>query len=935
MQNTWYEPLRQIRSFCSQKSKIAHMGELAEQRRQHLGQFFTPDSVAAFMWRIVSGHAFHTILDNSIGSVRLIQFADPAKHAIYGVDVHAPTIEAVKQVLEQTGFAGDVICAGMQEIKPRGMDLALINPPFSIHLESPFLTPHSGCTRIGRFWANTSATSDEYALRQALSASNVVIALVPKSTADQVVESVLAEVAVRLRAVFDLPASTFKEEDANVLTSILVFGELRSVRNFVRKQINDLAEPLSELNLAHAFSRPHAQKPWLKLQTLDSSKPVITLPVTGEAHVRVAVSGRKIVLGFKCGFTQARVENAILKGRVFSTEHHRLPEKVQYAGQGQLDLEVYLIQPDPVGAFDRLLETIRDNGGEVVLAPGVMETIANKHKRHLRQALPLSHTVWTRGTGGQSALVGVACKTHSVDSSKWLAPLIKQGELVEFRKLPDGTFTFSKAEKSYSIAADDLEAKFELQGVSEGWHQVHEGLINHYPQHATLLRKRAEKLGLKILLSWDFQFEDAIELTMKPAGGVGAWQQACGKSRLAAGLILLSGSKHGLMVLESRLIGEMVDQLAKAGVDPALVNVIDSQDKLVTLKQINICSYERLRMAIDPKRPKMTYAKKLRRRIGVLVADEGEKLANLSSEQSRALMQISARKRYILTGTPQANYPRDIHGLLLFVGGDGTGAQPYGLRRGRIEANWINSMEFACRGLDAIRDDYVILEWVSWEFSETLRDGAKREIPKIGNVEKYRAWLAPFIKRRILDEPNVAQFIQLPPMIKETVTVEWDKQHLGMYLRVADEFAEWYNKESEDKRNNLAVLLAKLQAVQRALNFPQSGVAGEAPYTGFTSKQEAVLQKLQEIAATGKKSIMFAENPGLIRLMHQELKKRGVETVPFHGGSRLRGGWPTRMKDSETVQHRTFSPQRRLHELVTTSHRPTTWFSTISPGVGA
>jgi hypothetical protein len=48
--------------------------------------------------------------------------------------------------------------------------------------------------------------------------------------------------------------------------------------------------------------------------------------------------------------------------------------------------------------------------------------------------------------------------------------------------------------------------------------------------------------------------------------------------------------------------------------------------------------------------------------------------------------------------------------------------------------------------------------------------------------------------------------------------------------------------------------------------------------------RKAVLEKLEEIAASGKKSIMFAENPGLIRLMHKELKKRGVETVPFHGG---------------------------------------------------
>lgn len=884
MKNTWYDPLRSIRSLGSQKEKIANMGELAEQRRKHLGQFFTPDAVAAFMWQFVASLPVRTILDNSIGSARLLQFADPEKHRLYGVDVHGDTVEQVKEIVSKAGFECDIECAGMQDIQPANMDVALINPPFSIHLESPFLQAFVGCTRMGRFGPHTSATSDEYALYQALDAAYIVVALLPKSTADVITGMKDEMIAPRLRAVFDLPANTFKEEDANVLTSVLVFGEARVDNQVVRLQVEDLKQALPALELESALGKYRGIAS-LRLQALDSDEPVITLPVTGNPNVHVALDGRRIKLAYECGFTRARVENAVLSHRIFSTEECRLPKGIRYAGEGKLDLEAYLMQTDPVAAFDKFLQLITDSGGKPVLKPGVMETIRKKVRRTDRQATPLRHIVWTRGTAGAKTVTGKARKTHNVDPAKWISPVIKEGEEVIFTRLESGQFVFTKKEVEYTISADDLEARFTLVGASEGWHVVHEGLLKKYPEDAARLKQRAIKLGIDKWLSWDFQLEDLIELTLKPAGGIAAWRQACGKSRLAAALILLSGVKHGLIVLESRLIDEMIGQLAKAGIDMSTVHVIDAPGKLQSLKQINLIAYERLRMPFEPDGSvKLTYAKKLRRRIGLVVADEGEKLANMGSDQSRALFQLSARKRYILTGTPIPNYPRDTHGLLVFVDGDGTATQPYGYHRGYVEPRWINSMEFTIRGIEAVRRDFVVVEWCTWEFAESLREGAKREIPKIANVEKYRAWLAPHIKRRVIEEPDVAKFIQLPPLPQETIKVEWDERHLGLYLETADEFAEWYRQDGAERRNNLAILLARLQAVQKALNCPQDGVAGRAGYEGFTSKQTAVFNKLVEIAREGKRALLFAENPTVVKILHKALTKAGIEAVPFHGG---------------------------------------------------
>jgi hypothetical protein len=174
----WFSPLRKIMSLGSQDSGVAHQGELHIARQRHLGQFFTPDAIAAFMWQFVGNFMPNrkvSILDNSVGSGRLLQFANPDRHMLYGVDVHGDAIAAVQGVIEAAGFDCDFRRTGMEHIHPQSFDIAVINPPFSIHLESPNLKPLPGTT-WGRYGPNTSALSHEYALQQALDASQVVVA---------------------------------------------------------------------------------------------------------------------------------------------------------------------------------------------------------------------------------------------------------------------------------------------------------------------------------------------------------------------------------------------------------------------------------------------------------------------------------------------------------------------------------------------------------------------------------------------------------------------------------------------------------------------------------------------------------------------------------------------------------------------------------------
>lgn len=888
--NQWYEALRAIRSLGSNKRKISNMGELAQARKIHLGQFFTPDPIARFMWSLVKGLPVSSILDNSIGSGRLLQFADPEFHTIFGVDVHAETVDQVKKVFEQAGFECKIMCAGMEGIQPHGISLGIINPPFSIHLESPFLTPFPGGTRMGKYGPDSSATSDDYALLQALDGCGIVIALLPRNRANEIAQGISPwdsdMVRKRLIGIFDLPANSFNEEGTAVSTSVVVFGRIPKQRELIRIQMKSLDEPVPDLQLDHElqiFYNLRKGKPGFHLKTLDSSEPTITTPVTFNNTVKVCLDGRKIKLKYQCGLTQAKVANAVLSKRIYSSEHVRLPKGVKHAGQGKLDLEVYLAQKDPVSAFSEFLKSITDAGGNAIVAPGVWETLRKRAKHHQRLSVPLRHTIWTKGAKGVDDVMAVAKTTRNADPAVFLSPVIKAGTELAFKLQSDGRYRFNVGKKSFLISVEDLEAGFQLKDLEGGWKVLHPGLRDVNTERFKMWRSRFDKLGLGKYLSWDFQRDDAIEL-VQLQGSIVGWQQAIGKTRLGVSLILLSGVKHGLIVLESRLASELITQLRTMDFDMRLVNHIDSPEKLMTLNRINVISYERLRSLVDSGRSKrITYAHKLRRRIGMLLADEGEKVSDRESDQTRALHQVSARKRFILTGTPQANYCRDMHGLMLFVGGDATAIQPYGYFRGYLEDNWLQSMEFSCRGQAAIMNDFVVTEWVTWEFTETLRKGAKREIPKINNLEKYRSWLSPFLKRRLTDEPEVSAVMKLPQLIPHVNEVDWDKEHLAYYLRVADEFAEWYREHSESNKCNLGLILARLQSVHKALNCPHVGAGNQPPFVGLTSKQRWIIGKIKEMVEKGRKGIMYAENPDSVRLIGSELSKMGIDFVPFHG----------------------------------------------------
>jgi len=575
----WYDALRGIESRGSQAERPGSLAGLAAARSVHLGQFFTPDAVARVMWQIVepameerfsSGYpGSFSIFDNSVGSGRLLQYADPKKHRLCGVDVDAALLVEMGSVIEAAGFNCEFSPCGMESIQPRGFDIALINPPFSVPIQSPLLAPYP-CTTYGKFGPNTSTVSQAYALAQAVDAAEVVVALLPRSFVDELLAhhgDWLEEGKTKLAGVYDLPARSFREEGTDVGVSLMVFSLNGSgFGNAPRHKLETLEGQLPTINPVKLYGE-HGWKAKLSVRGVEDEGPSITLPVTGDPTVRITHDGRFLRLHYACGLIEAKVANAILRNEAAEESHpdHRRPTGFRYSGQGVLDLEVHLAQRNPLLSFEGLLRDIIVAGGKPEVAPGLREHLRRRARKSRRQATPLRHTVYVpEGVASSEAQLTATPKKQMVaDPKVWGSPVLQPGQAIEFSKTNDGQYAFSLAGKQYKVAAETLYEHFTVEqgAASAGWTVAHEGLQAAFPELGYALAARARALGIDKWLTWGYQFDDLVELAMKPHGAIAAWQMGLGKARLASALVLMVGCKHGLIVTEAGLVDEMLIEL--------------------------------------------------------------------------------------------------------------------------------------------------------------------------------------------------------------------------------------------------------------------------------------------------------------------------------------------------------------------------------------
>ncbi len=862
--------------------KAANLADLHRRREEAQAQFWTPHWVAAGIWQALRSVTERedkqplSVLDSSVGSGRLFDAAPVERCAFYGVDIDEQCIASLAHETRNAQAVYEFQSGRLQDLRAKYFALAVINPPYGLRLTGPNMEPFA-CTTFGPFGPHTSALSHEYALEQALSAAQVVAAVMPY-TADG-----FARQFKRLAAVYRLPRDTFAGEGANVETAVYIYG------------VRPAAGPAPEHRVSLGTDWPRAKvrldaarrtHPVFQICGVDWSTPTITTPVTGDTTVRIDHHNRRIVLGFGCGLVESKVRNGLLESAVDRSYKHRYPRQIRSVGDGRLLLDTYLLADDPDAELASLLRDIAALGG----APQVSATFSGYWRkllrRHARTMEPMRH--WVRAPQ-TTTLVVEAKRTALLEPGNHKSPAIRRGQQLVAKPL-GGEYELEFDGVVVRLRRDVMERLFTFINGSEVEHQkewrlVHDGLISAFPGIAAHHRARINAMGIDQWL-WPYQRDSLIELLIKPFGAAAGWEPGCGKARLAIALGLLSGK--ALLCVEPGLIPEMQRELTKLGVDPDLYQIIDRPEQSEALKSLNIISYHRLKSRAGSRK---TLASRLRRRISTVIADEGSLLRNAGSQQTRAILQVSPQRLYVLDGTLIANYPRDLLPIAAASAGHGVAHQPYGMQeKPFMSRDLLLTANHCGRGIDVFRDRHVCLEWAVNEFIDDLRSGAKREVPKINNVVKFRRWAGLFVQRRLRDEPEVSPFVGCPKPLHRDVFVDWDAPHLSHYLKTALEFVDWYKNHVEDNRrlgrgSNLVAVLARIQAVIAAANNPHiPGKRALATYSPLTSKQRAVLESVARHVAAGRKTIVYMDSPSMVeRLKHELQKGYKIESVAFHG----------------------------------------------------
>lgn len=833
------------------------------------------------------------MLDNSIGSGRLLSFATPEQWEVYGLDTDETLIRSAQGLLNEAGFSYDVCAGSMANVTNLpAVSVAVINPPFSITLQSPHLTAFEGITTYGPFGPHTSALSHDYALAQACSVADAVLAIVPASLADKVRSGLFARTH-SLIADLQLPANTFKTEGVNsVDTRLIVLSQSKS---HAMPAVADFSTyPLDSIEFAVSTTeqlRLKGKKSNIEFAGVKDQGPVITLPVTGSKRVRLYQKRSTIGIRFECGLTQAICLNALLKSALISDLNHRYPSHIKFDGYGRLNINAHLLNVDPICSIQKEVCSVLKEamtGVSVEIDTQLINHISRRAKQEAIACTPFRKFI--RKAGNSSALVK---KPGLANPKDWKGPIIKKGEVLELVAGTNTEYAISYPAGAYDVDLDYLTTMADVTiKQTNDWQLLHPGRLIEFPAVAKQQISKAKALGLDKFL-WDVQLNDVLELTMSHAGAGYAAEMGLGKSRMGLALCAMGGERN-ILVVKSKLVSEMLREGKKIGFDSNIHLITPANFNSAPMKKINLVSYETLRRQVRVQGKNVLLASTLKHKFHTLVADEGSLLGNSTSLRSMAIRQLQAKKIFAFDGVLVDNYPRNLLPIASVVVGESVPSQPYSVYKEKLEPWQARGSKHTVRGAQAFSDDFVSLEWAVNQFRDGLEEGAKREVPKIKNVPLYRSWSDTFVKRRVRQEPEVIKHITINEAVYNAPEIiEWDSAHWAHYYKVATEFASWFSnhqrkQDDNQKGINLVAVLAEIEAVNRAANAPhirneQSKTTWKQTYTPLTSKQRWTIKKVQTLVHNGRKPLVFAQSPDVLQRLYDELASAGLKPMLFTG----------------------------------------------------
>lgn len=271
-----------------------------------------------------------------------------------------------------------------------------------------------------------------------------------------------------------------------------------------------------------------------------------------------------------------------------------------------------------------------------------------------------------------------------------------------------------------------------------------------------------------------------------------------------------------------------------------VIDGVPSQRKklLSTLDEVDVAitSYTLLQKDIE------TYGQK---EFGYLILDEAQHIKNRGTRNAKSAKMVQAAHRLILTGTPIEN---------------------------SLEELW-SLMDFLMPGFLSSYERFI---------EKYLR--VSKEL-QAENIEYLRQKVSPFILRRM--KSDVLQ--DLPPIDEIVYHCPLSETQQELYRSYAasarDELVKLVERDGFDKVQ--IHVLATLTRLKQICCHPAI-FAKESAEVGDSAKYELLIELLQTLVESGRKTVIFSQYTRMLQIMRQDFEERGITFSYLDGSTKNR-----------------------------------------------
>ena len=821
-----------FKSFKGLGETVEHHGfNPNEKRNLTYQQYFTPYPVVEFITKALNLDSAENaiVLDNSCGIGRMFRYLHPSTR-IMGIEKEEKAFKVCKSLFPDAQIIQDDL---INHIIPfKSVDVSLINPPFSMHLEKRDSGLYN--SQWGAMGPKSSVESHIAELEIAIRASDYYVAVVLPTTfftneSTRTFEKWIHENAIEVLRI-DLPKDVYA--GAFWATTLLIYDTRTNHRYAIREPYHWSVNKLDELNdLLPKWQNTEYYQQYMREFIEDT------------AHYPKS--------------------DVVLK----SPKQIELPKvilpKIPLTGNSKVRICL-----NPVNSCLHL------KTHDLLTSLKVQEYKDSLGKRYNKATKRYVSEWWIKARRPK-AFYNPAIPEEINDSINPIGDVVFDDQIIDVSNNVSRRLKLQKAPFEQWIQKEDgtWELKFKEDGICAMYPEL-------YQQQSKKLDKiLTEHPNLEL---WDWQKNDVIRISMKQHALLAA-DMGLGKTRMIIALGLMYGCKHNLIITESKLVGQFAGELKDFGCE---VQILEKIYHTKHLKQFNLIAYSKL---WRKKRGK-TFAKALKKRCNFIALDEAHNIKANDSKRALACRSMYPNHWLLSTGTPIANYPRNIFSLLVCAFGDGSEFFPFGYWNPYI-------LSYGCTsGTREFRERFVTVDsYISNQFDQTLDKGKRiREFPIVKDIDAWHDMLAPMMIRRCRDEPEVMRDVKIPePEIKE-VWITPSKEHTDYYKRWLDEFAEWFMAELKaemlgDHKMDVIMLLVQIGKLQFVSTIPQSEKIKSDKVVkynwkgGLTQKQEKIIELATQHINQNQKVIVYSERPELQKLLAEQFKHKGIKGLVFTG----------------------------------------------------